>query len=439
MPDPLRRVDLPDFRRLIPALHLLRAFWIAVDLRKMVLAGVALVAYSGGSWLFDQWFLDPQEQTRRETERWPWQQSLEYKLTRGEAPLAEVVDGLHDPWNTLQRIGTNWKIGLRPITDVADPLVTLLGGNATWFEMAHSTLHLFWGLIVWSVAGGAMGRMAAVQFARDQQIGIWSGLRYSLRNFGHYLCATLLPLAGLAGLWALCAGAGLLGLVPVVGQTLVGLIWGLGLVAGFLMTLILIGVSAGWPLMFATINVEGTDGFDGLSRGFNYVYERPLQYLGYAIVCVAFSSFSVFFVWLVTQLVVYLTALTMAWGLGFEAARGLLANSPPLVVPRVLTQAGAGAQATNVVVGPGTFLVGIWLRAAAVLVMGFVYSQFWSSTTIIYFLLRRSVDGKELDEIQFVADPERDHLQALMDKGVTNPPPATVELRAATAPVEPVP
>lgn len=438
MPEPLRRVDLPDFRRLIPALHLLRAFWIAVDLRKMVLASMALVAYSGGSWLFDQWFLDPQAVAERELSRWPWQQSLEYHLDRAEAPLAEVVGGLHDPWNTLQRIGTNWKIGLRPITDVADPLVKLLSGNATWFEMAHSTLHLFWGLVVWSLAGGAMGRMAAVQFARDQQIGIWSGLRYSVRNFGHYFCATLLPLAGLAGLWVACAGAGLLGLIPVVGSTLVGIIWGLGLVAGFLMTLILIGVSAGWPLMFATINVEGTDGFDGLSRGFNYVYERPLQYLGYAIVCVAFSSFSVFFVWLVTQLVVYLTALTMAWGLGFEAARDFMADSPPLVVPRVLMpDVATGAVKT---VGPGPVLVGIWLRAAAVLVMGFVYSQFWSSTTIIYFLLRRSVDGKELDEIQFVADPERDHLQALMDNGVTPPPqPVSSEQRLAGAPVESLP
>jgi hypothetical protein len=38
-----------------------------------------------------------------------------------------------------------------------------------------------------------------------------------------------------------------------------------------------------------------------------------------------------------------------------------------------------------------------WMQALALLLWGFVYSFFWSSATIIYFLLRKSADGMPVD------------------------------------------
>ena len=54
MPDnPVELYNL-QYRRLFPWLHLTRAFWIAVDIRKMVLAGAALMLVSAGGQVCDQ-------------------------------------------------------------------------------------------------------------------------------------------------------------------------------------------------------------------------------------------------------------------------------------------------------------------------------------------------------------------------------------------------
>ena len=68
------------------------------------------------------------------------------------------------------------------------------------------------------------------------------------------------------------------------GLLLGGLLWPLVLVAGLLMTLLLLGLLFGWPLMWATISAEGTDSFDALSRSYAYVFQRPLHYLFYVVV-----------------------------------------------------------------------------------------------------------------------------------------------------------
>ena len=69
-----------------------------------------------------------------------------------------------------------------------------------------------------------------------------------------------------------------------LGLLLGGLLWPLALVAGLLMTLLLLGLLFGWPLMWATISAEGTDSFDALSRSYAYVFQRPLHYLFYIMV-----------------------------------------------------------------------------------------------------------------------------------------------------------
>src|SRR5438045_274787 len=71
-----------DYHRLFPWLHLTRAFWIAIDIRKLLLAGVALMLVSAGSLVFDQLPFGQANsdfRTRvRGAERWPWQLSLDY-------------------------------------------------------------------------------------------------------------------------------------------------------------------------------------------------------------------------------------------------------------------------------------------------------------------------------------------------------------------------
>src|SRR5258708_33341852 len=130
-----------------------------------------------------------------------------------------------------------------------------------------------------------------------------------------------MALLGVGIVWALCIlGCWIGRIAGGVGEALLGLLWGLELLFGFLMAVVLIGVAAGWPLMFATISVEGSDGFDGLSRAYNYVFERPLYVLWLAIVTMFYGSLMIFFVWLMAQTLTQLAVWGVAWGMGFEGA-----------------------------------------------------------------------------------------------------------------------
>lgn len=421
------QIESINYLRAFPWIRLFRAFWIAVDIRKLLLASLALMIISVGDLLFDQLPFAPAAVTESQrelvrAERWPWQRPLGYSLSQPDLnePISEIPSFFAAPGNTLYRLGTNWQLVLRPLEILLRPAVGLFQPDGTWSQLADSMTRLLWALCVWAIFGGALGRMSAVQFARDQKIGIRTALNFAGIRFFAYVTAPLLPLVGVGVLVTLCAIGGLLGRIPVAGEIMVGMAWGLGLVFGFLMALVLIGVAAGWPMMFATINVEGTDGFDGLSRAYNYVYERPWHYLGYALVSMAYGSLVIFFVWLTGQVVVSLTGWAVSWGMGYEATAALFGDTPRMIGGAGFSAAIAAAPDN---VSWGAILVGIWLRGVALLVVAFVYSYFWTSTTIMYFLLRREVDANDFDELHLEQEEESDDLLPLVGMAAAPPVP----------------
>ena len=247
-------------------------------------------------------------------------------------------------------------------------------------QLADAVTRALWNLIVWSLFAGAICRIAAVQFARDQQIGMRRALAFAGTRFFGYVSAPLLPLVGVAILWALCVVGGWIGRIPGgVGEALLGILWGLELLFGFMMAVVLIGVAAGWPLMFATISVEGTDGFDGLSRAYNYVFERPLYLLWQVVVTMFYGSFMIFLVWLLGQILAQLTVWGVSWGMGYERTVEFAAGSPDIVSP-------AGTAWESPSAAWGAQIARGWMCLLGVVVTGFVHTFFWTSATIAYFL-----------------------------------------------------
>ncbi len=55
-----------------------------------------------------------------------------------------------------------------------------------------------------------------------------------------------------------------------------------------------------------------------------------------------------------------------------------------------------------------------WMCALGVLVVGFIYTFFWSSATITYFLLRHSVDANDFDEVYIEDFEDKDELLPLV-------------------------
>src|SRR5258707_5674363 len=138
-----------EYRRLFPWLHLSRAFWIATDIRKLLLAGAALMLISLGSVVFDQLpfgqATSDAEALVRDTELWPWQQPLGYNFSIwpwGDGPLVTIA--------------SNWQIVLLPFRDFIGRASILFSPKATAIQLADATTRLLWNLVVWSIFDGAI-------------------------------------------------------------------------------------------------------------------------------------------------------------------------------------------------------------------------------------------------------------------------------------------
>jgi hypothetical protein len=242
-------------------------------------------------------------------------------------------------------------------------------------------------------------------------------LWFSLENFTSYMTAALLPAVGIGAFWLLCTIGGWIGRIPVVGQPVLGLLWGLELAFGFLMALILIAAIAGWPLMYATIGVEASDGFDAFSRSYSYVFTRPWHYLWFGIVALTYGAFVTTFISLVASLVVYLSAAGVASGLGSARAGAMLLGSPDSVGGPAFVSSLPSSH-----VGVGTFFAGAWLQVVGLVVSGFAVSFFWTASTVIYLLLRQVDDATDFREVYPPPSEEKDELRPFVGVAASDHP-----------------
>ena len=155
---------------------------------------------------------------------------------------------------------------------------------------------LVWAVLVWALIGGAITRIAAVQVARDEKIGLLEAVKFAARKFQSYLGAPIFPVLGIVFFAVCCLVGGWVTRIPYVGAVVGPMLWVLPLIAGFVMTIIVIGLVLAWPLMFTTISAEGSDSFDAISRSYSYLYQRPWRYGLYWMVAGVYGSVVLVFV-----------------------------------------------------------------------------------------------------------------------------------------------
>ena len=251
--------------------------------------------------------------------------------------------------------------------------------------------------------------MAAVEVARNEKISLREALRFVAARWKSYMFAPFAPAIGLA----VCAVLlmvffGLPNWIPFLAEFWVGLLLPLALVLGLGMAIILIGLP-GWPMIHATLGAEGSDSFDALSRCYSYVLQKPWSYIWYALIALAYGVVVVFFVGVMGSLMVYLAK----WGISQTPLTHYFHRDPSYMFQwtptsfqwRALLLEGASGTTASVpadwnawnYVGP--FCVAVWLGLVFLMVIGFGYSFFWSTSTIIYLMMHRNVDDTELDEV----------------------------------------
>ena len=344
---------------------LLRGVGAASDLRCLLLAALGLIAMKAG---------------------WAGIATI-----FGDAPWRSFADMSTQP--DLPWPGRNQPIGnvgppvVAPFLSVLAPIIAVFSPAGSAIDRLSAAAGAFWALAVWSLFGGAITRVAAVRVATGGRIGLLTALKFSLARFGATIAAPLAPIAvawviGLAG-----AAVGLLNRIPgVAGTSTATVLAFVPLIVGLLDAVILIGLAAAWPLMIATVVVEGEDFFDAVSRSYSYVNQRMLRYAACVLIVAAMG---------LVGLAVFGLFVTVALGLA-DWSLGL--GAPSEVGFRFLRPGMVETSGLPVVAR-------FWNAAIEMVVSGWAYSYLWSSSALIYLVLRHDVDGNEIHDI---FDPARE-------------------------------
>ena len=272
----------------------------------------------------------------------------------------------------------------------------------------YGLIYLMVVLAIWAVFGGAIARMSALHAAREEKISFRQALRFSLSKFLSFFLAPLIPLAVILVLGFMLGTGGLLGLFPV-GDIIMSVLFFLALILGAVVAFLSLGLVAGFPLMYPTIAVEGSDSFDAISRSFSYAFSRPWRLGLYTVVAVVYGAICYLFVRLFAFVMLLATHFFvshgfftkgMSWNSAPELADG--ANKLDLLWTKPTFHSLAGRMnwaATGGTETVASVIIHIWVYLVVGVVAAFVLTYWVSSCTSIYYLLRRKVDATDLDDV----------------------------------------
>ncbi len=346
----------------------------------------------------------------------PWHEERganPYLLIAGQTRHGSGFAGV---WEWVKHDGI--RVMLEPLRKFLLPVRLMLNPLADFSTRLYLLMVALVTLATWAFFGGAITRIAVMQLAGKEPPSMTDALRFVAQKYVHYVAAPLVPVLFVGGIVLITVVVfGLIHLVPYVGDLVDSLVWPIVLLLGFAQALLLVGL-VGYPLMFATISAEGSDTFDALSRSYNYVYQAPWNYLWNALVAIAYGMVVVFFVGFMGSMVVYLSKWSISQTPGTEyfasrRADHLFMKTPTtfgwrdLLVDRPELKTTASEEARNAYlrdnVTPGNYLsascVGVWTTLVLLFVIGFGYSYFFTSSTMIYLLMRHKIDDTDLDEV----------------------------------------
>lgn len=363
-------------------LHVFRGLWLSVDLSKIFLGTLGVLASLAFFGLF-AWI------TGYGRARALWHAAVS---ARSPCELLAILAGTLLEW-------------LRALERGSD-------GGVPFLKALFAGGLLVLGLLaIWSLFGGAISRMAAVEFARDEPVPASRALRFAARRWVSCFSGPFVPLVGL--LLIALAGwlAGLVGNVPWLGPLVEAVYFPFGLVLGVFAAFLLAGLAFGFYLMIPAIQVEGKDVFDAV-QSIHYVFQRPWLYGWSRAVLFGYGLLSVTVLIYVALFGAHLSLLFLRGGDLRKSDMPVLLDHAPAMVTRFETggpspagilgappagegSAGAGvprAAPHNVFTGFAGLVVGAVLWAFVLSLAGFAVAYTFCARTVLYFVMRRLSD-----------------------------------------------
>lgn len=279
-----------------------------------------------------------------------------------------------------------------------------MAGTRAVYLLSLIVLVGFWFLCV-AISGAMICRSSAMEFAGRERTDLKGAWRFARGRLWDFIRAPLLPFAILLVLGGALAVLGLLGAIPGVGQIIVGLLFVLALGIGFVMMLLALGVVGGFNMIYPTIAVEASDSFDAMARSFSYVYARPWRLGFYVIVSLVYFVLTFLFV----SFALYLLLLAVHTFLGVGMNLGgfnMGAYSGETKLETIWpgpTMGDLAGHANWHAMSWGEFIaawcVHLWVYVLIAGLGAYAMTFYHSANTIVYLLLRRSVDGQSITDV----------------------------------------
>lgn len=403
-PEPLQEefflTDAARLRRWLPWMHLGSTLRMAFDPRKLLLATFALVLISVPTLIrsvirtrtervvagpaLDQngesnsFRVLPSAATPAHAPRprFPWEEQYLFQDHGQVLPDSKQI--LSAPGRTLIGTLTQGPQVLTPIAQILSHGQALIESRFRWGRTSLQVLELLWIWGVWSVFATLICRLTALDFM-GRDVGWGDAWRYCRSRAISAFASPLLPMIGVAGFWLPCVVGGWITRIPTAGPPVVAFGWLMLWACGAALALLLMGLTLCWPMMIATIGVEGTDAFDGLSRSYNYLFSRPWYVLWMTMVILGIGGCAMFGVrWLVSQ--------------AESLALISLASGAPDRTLSQFQEFDSARTATGSLLRLSHSMIRLGVHA-------FAHSYFWVATTVIFLLLRKSVDSTPLDHL----------------------------------------
>jgi hypothetical protein len=413
---PLKLRDV-SWGELFPWLMLVRSVRIALMARVLVLGALGLIATTLGwqviGWMFSQ-ANDPYiDSFRNVASRWAWENSREFSIAMSAKSADEVFASA---WNGLLEAPVALWLYL------TEPFRRMFSDVSGW-AFFYLLLCAIWELLIWGLIGGAIARIAALKFTRDEAPGFVAALKHAAGKWPSY---SLPPLVALAGAAVFAIQLVLLGLLMRIDFVafVAALAWPFVLMLGLLMAILLLGALIGWPLMWATISVEGTDAFDAISRSYAYTYQRPWRLLWYVLFVGILAIVSMFVVKVFASTAIALGDWSVDWGLDEPSMDRVVRHDDrpdgstvaPLAPPADLTDAAgdvraaqadeADGAADSILLAGARRAVYFWKSLMAALAAGYQAGFLWASAIGVYLLLRHDIDSVQMNEVYVEQDDE---------------------------------
>ena len=256
-------------------------------------------------------------------------------------------------------------------------------------------------MIIWSVFAGAVTRLTALELGKGEKTGLKDSISFVMKKFWSYFWSPLTPILGVLFFIACNVAGGLLGKIEFAGEIAVAVGFPLAILSGFLIVFLGIVGVIGFILMFPAISSEGSDAFDAISRAYSYVLSRPLHFLSLFITLIVCGMILTFVAGYGACLVMKTSYFTVGLGMGekLNEIRAFIAG---------LSGGGDTITSLNPVsMRIAALLFMLYIVLIKIIVGSIIIAFVGSASTIVYLIMRKDVDGTEMDDI-YVEENEED-------------------------------